>query len=130
LALSTSDWGLTIYKDVNNLIRANVVQLTPLPPGTDQPIGTTELQSETWYYVVASSVPENKYKIYINGLLDDEEVTAAIRFRYGQTLYIGSLNTFFNLGDCDVSEVHTYNREITSSEVLQNFNATKSKYGY
>lgn len=32
--------------------------------------------------------------------------------------------------DMDVGEVRIYNREITSSEVTQNFNATKGRYGY
>jgi hypothetical protein len=44
---------------------------------------------------------------------------------------VGALNTgsFGRYLDANVGAIHHYNRELSASEVLSNFNATKANYG-
>ena len=71
--------------------------------------------------------------IYINGVLDNSESRSGTMPTGGSNITIGvRLNAFNNsvgllLGN--VSSFSIYNRALTSSEVLQNYNAQKSRFG-
>ena len=79
--------------------------------------------------MVTVSINNLDIKIYVNGVLTNS---------YTETISIGSWvglwrigqrynNTFWYLGEMAI--VKTYSRELSSSEVLQNYNATKSRFG-
>lgn len=86
------------------------------------------LSLSTWYNATLTFSTTNGMKLYINGSLDNT-YTANKTARGGN----GSTNiaTFGggNLLNGRISHALCYDRELTSSEVTQNFNAIKSRYG-
>ena len=101
------------------------------------------LNTNTWYHVVIVYNPYNAngkfYYLYINGSLDNDYFTALSASQTSidaiftpQTttntnIYIGNSLRPFN-GKLGVLKI--YNREISADEVLNKYNATKSRFGY
>jgi len=91
----------------------------------------------TWYYTFVTyngSKDESGFKMYINGL-EAPSVVNSNNYTTGTVennfdLVIGcsseASDGFFN---GQISSAKIYNRELSASEVLQNFNATKKRYG-
>ena len=96
----------------------------------------------SWYYLfVVNDRSENELKFYINGTLD----TTHSDSNYG-SLNVGNFSdatstyNVFNVGrnrgqsqyfDGSIGQVHVYKgKALSASEVLQNYNATKSTYGH
>ena len=68
--------------------------------------------------------------MYVNGQTDGTLRTNS-RTNYTQSnLWLGDARTFTVGLIGNMGSVLIYNRGITSDEVLQNFNATKHKYGF
>ena len=102
------------------------------------------LNTNTWYHVVIVYNPYinsngKYYYLYINGSLDNDYFSASSA---GQTsidaiftpqtttntnIYIGNSLRPFN-GKLGVLKI--YNRELSADEVLNKYNATKSRFGY
>ena len=101
------------------------------------------LKTNTWYHVVIVYNPYNAngkfYYLYINGSLDNDFFSAlsasqttidAIFTQQNTTntnIYIGNSLRPFN-GKLGILQI--YNRELGADEVLNKYNATKSRYGY
>jgi len=103
---------ITESTDVNNRLRGGTTGSVP--------IGS--------WSMVTVSINNLNIKIYVNGLLTNT---------YDETISIGSWdglwrlgqrynNTFWYLGE--IAMVKTYSRELSSTEVLQNYNATKTRF--
>ena len=89
----------------------------------------TTISLLTWYYVALTFNTTDGMALYINGVLDNT-YTANKNAHPGDgsveiAAYSGSNNMFGG-----ISEVHCYNRSLTSGEILQNYNYTKGKFGY
>ena len=92
---------------------------------------TTGKAKENWYHIVAT-YDGSKRKVYINGVQDasdnytktpqttDENI--AIGRWLGQA--VGGSNTFFG----PIAQPRIYNRALTASEVLRNYNSGKNTY--
>lgn len=81
-----------------------------------------------WYYIAVTFEAYVSMKTYVNGVFDNSSTynlnphpgngSTDIASYQGNNLLNGSIGEFF-----------CYNRSLTDAEVLQNFNATRSKYG-
>jgi hypothetical protein len=103
--------------------------------------GTTSLQSNTstlttgvWYQVVAvwTNVATNTFELFINGVSQGSKSHSFTSVKNTTSpLYIGSFNNgqFSQWMNGNIGIVRIYNSSLTSSQVLQNFNANKTKYG-
>ena len=104
--------------------------------------GTTSLQSNTailsinnWYQVVAvwTNVAANSFELFINGVSQGSKSHSFTSIKNTtRPLYIGSFDgggVFGQWLNGQVGIVRLYNSALTSSQVTQNFNADKSKYG-
>jgi hypothetical protein len=103
--------------------------------------GTTSIQStitaltiNTWYQVVGvwTNVATNSFALYINGDLIGSISHALTSIKNTTSpLYLGSFNggQFSQWLNGRMGVVRIYNKSLTGSEILQNFNADKSKYG-
>jgi hypothetical protein len=88
------------------------------------------VNSNTWYNIVVSYSNFSKtQKIYINGELSASNqhtnsfVLADVKYlRSGNSQVLGGYTKGV------VGQTHFYNRELSSSEVLQNYNATKGRF--
>jgi hypothetical protein len=103
--------------------------------------GTTSLQSNTstlsintWYQVVAvwTNLATNTFELFINGVSQGSKAHSFTSIRNTTNpLYIGSFNNgqFAQWLNGKIGIVRIYNSALTSSQVTQNYNANKSKYG-
>ena len=100
------------------------------------------MNTNTWYHIVITYKPPTVanddlyYTIYINGLFDNNYYNAVVA---GQSaiaptinttstnIYIGNRLRPFN-GKLGLLKI--YNIELNATEVLNKYNATKSRYGY
>lgn len=93
---------------------------------------TTIMVLGTWYYLVGIFNGTNA-KIYLNGVLKNTSANSTsptIKTVSSQPIGIASFGSTFQYNSvCSVPQASIYNRALSASEVLQNYNATKSRYG-
>lgn len=82
-----------------------------------------------WRFITLtfSSNSPNNAKVYINGIL--VYTTTMYKTGDGYNLGIGTGNDGVQLLPGTIGNVQVYNRELTATEILQNYNATKSRFG-
>ena len=89
------------------------------------------VSSNVWYYGVMNIMSDGSNEFYVNG---NKIFTGISRARNTPTLradiarddYSGTYARFLN---GNISMVQFYNRALNASEVLQNYNATKGRFG-
>jgi hypothetical protein len=90
---------------------------------------TYPLEINKWYYVCVTYNNGNP-TIYINGVLNS---TTTGNINFGS---LATNNDIGRLGDGrqyfngKISNLQTYNRALSASEILQNFDGTKTRFGY
>lgn len=96
--------------------------------------GSTTLQADTWYNAALVSYDDDvTYQMYLNGVAEGgDHTTASWTSTYsGLTIrYMGRGNSS-NVRQVDgkIPLTRAYNRALTSDELLQNYNALKSRFG-
>jgi len=104
---------------------------------TDSSLTSSYASTGTWYYIfIVNDRSEDEMKLYVNGSL----IHTHQDVRYGTQTDVGNFDGFWHIGanrglttftDGKIAQVHVYKgKALTASEVLQNYNATKSTYGY
>jgi len=94
-------------------------------------VSTTALQTGRWYNIVYTSTISN-ISLYINGVLDNN---IANSWRGGDIINSTTslkLATHYDGGtytNCRISNSMIYNRALSATEILQNYNALKKKFG-
>ena len=84
-----------------------------------------------WYNVVWTK-SANVWTIYVNGSLDVSSTLGNGTTSFSNNImwigaYLGNGDQYYSGGN--ISNVQIYNRVLTAAEVLQNYNATKSRFG-
>jgi hypothetical protein len=122
-------WSLQLQVSTAGKAVAAVVPTVPSQAGIFV-VGTSTLALNTWYYITAVWTAGQSIKVYVNGSLEGTTNTASTSLRTSTNgWYIGSISTtLFTSGYNAVAQV--YNSALTSSEILQNFNADKTRFGY
>ena len=96
----------------------------------------SELEIGRWHNVVASyDEVSHEFKIYVDGVsvpatLTTSAPTGPINQSTASTVGIGAditRNVHFTNGNISIAKI--YNRALTADEILQNFNATKARFG-
>ena len=92
----------------------------------------TNYNNGNWYQVMFTRDDSNWY-LYVNGVQVNTRVdpyvgsvTNSQEVWIGQSAYLGGSYDYTG----DISEIMFYNRVLDSSEILQNYNATKTRFGY
>ena len=89
----------------------------------------TTIDLFTWYYATLTFDTTNGMSLYINGILDNTYDAVKTGLPGNGSIEIASF-AGSNLLYGALGKVHCYDRALSASEVLQNFNATKAEYGY
>jgi hypothetical protein len=89
--------------------------------------GTKIIQTNTWYHISITG-SSNSYKLYINSQSEGNIHNGAVTFTSAGSLRIGQIANAFYLNG-NIGQVQIYNRALTQQEILQNFNATRFRYG-
>ena len=97
---------------------------------------SSSLQTNTWYCAVVTRDNSLNVKAYLNGL---DSGNSVIQAGSNNSAFIGSFNKITTGVGCYpysdrylsgyVSIILAYNRALTAAEVLQNYNATKGRFG-
>jgi hypothetical protein len=92
-------------------------------------ITSTELSSGNYHHVVFTFKQSEGGKAYYNGALETSAAATLTALDWSGIWRIGQRgnNTWFLEGELPMLKI--YNKTLTTSEVLQNFNATKSRFG-
>ena len=92
---------------------------------------SSTLSTGTWYNLTITrqmtSYPTKTYTLYINGSFTSSFTSSVTYDRYPKCIG-ANLNTT-ELWDGKIAKVFAYSTNLTASDVLQNFDATKSRYG-
>jgi len=87
----------------------------------------------TWYYVSATSNGLGIANLYINGILKDTNTsyTTLTQNEQAPLTIGGTLNgtSLTQLSNMRIPIIQLYNRALTAQEVLQNYNATRARFG-
>ena len=105
---------------------------------------TNSTSLNTWYHITyvfngSESSNSNKLKLYVNGVeiagasFSGTVSTSIGAFTSAMESKIGALYNLFNPSTYnwqgDIGPIHFYNRALSSTEVLHNYNALKSRFG-
>ncbi len=84
--------------------------------------GTTSLVEGEWYHV-AGTYDGSILKLYVNGVLEDEETINVTRTHNTQNLQIGALRmpNYEYWTDGIIDEVKIFNRALTAQEILEHY---------
>jgi hypothetical protein len=105
--------------------------------GSQRTIQTaTNLSLNTWYHTTFTTAYDGTnttMKIYTNGVETATGTWAGIQSNYSYKFMIGDGNNGVNSSwypfQGRISNVKVYNKNLTSQEILQNFNTTRSRFG-
>lgn len=89
----------------------------------------TSFSYNTWYCATIVFSDPQIY-LYVNGVLDDVDITYSSGGHGGDgSVNLACFGAGGNLLNGKIAEVYCYGNALTAQQVLQNFNATKAKYG-
>ena len=119
---------LDIYLPGNGKIRWEVIANYPNGNlGLTSYNSTATLSNNTWYHLVCTTTTAGVGCIYINGVLDSTVTfTSPVNGTITSNIRVGVYGGQFS-GKIPVAKL--YNRTLLASEVSQNFNALRSRYG-
>lgn len=122
-------WSLQLQVSTGGIVTAGVVPTVPSTIGIVAN-GTSILALNTWYHVTGVWTAGQSIKVYVNGSLQGTTTTAGTSLRTSTNgWWIGSISTtIFTSGYNAVAQV--YNSVLSDSQILQNFNANKTRFGY
>ena len=92
---------------------------------------TQTISTDTWHYLVFTR-NVNNYTYYINGALDNTATSAStlcavpnFKFHFGN---LWPTNNSYNF-EGDIGPLHIYDRSLSASEVLHNYNGLRGRFG-
>jgi hypothetical protein len=90
------------------------------------PISTAIAQNEVWGNVsVVFNTSGNEIKFYFNGVLNQTTTVSSIDNSFNQLGRYATSNWYLN---GQIGPSYVYNKELSASEVLQNYNALKGRF--
>jgi len=93
-------------------------------------IGTTVVTDNKWYYVTYNQTSISNRTLSINGTVEATNTTSFTST--ATTAYLGANNnngTMVQFGKPNLAQLQIYNRALSPQEVLQNYNASKTRFG-
>ena len=94
--------------------------------------GTTTLSTGVWYHIcgVINTSGSAYIRIYVNGVLENSAVPSGTISQNTEPLIIGGDGVSTNYANANIGFVSLQATALSTAQVLANFNATKSKFGY
>jgi len=97
--------------------------------GNIEMLGVRSIVDNIWHYVLATWT-SNQVSLYIDGVLDRQQSYNFTFTTATNPLYIARQNsTGEKYYQGDIAQTQIYNRTLSAQEILQNYNATKSRFG-
>jgi hypothetical protein len=124
--ISSSTGGHYMFTSGTNKLYCGHSNWTGFP--TTYP-SSANISNSVWYNFTLTFNTTDGMALYINGSLDSTYTTQKTAPAGGQ-VNLASYSAPGNFLDGRIAQVWIYNKALKSGEVLQNYNATKSRYGY
>lgn len=93
----------------------------------DEVYGLTNICNGVWHHVVGV-VDSSNMLIYVDGVLQQTKTKITGTTTSGQNLVIGG-NHLGRYQSCRIASARCYNIALSAAQVLQNYNATKGRFG-
>ena len=93
----------------------------------DEIYGLTSICNSIWHHVVGV-VDNSNMLIYVDGVLQQTKTKITGTTTSGQNLVIGG-NHLGRYQSCRIASARCYNIALSAAQVLQNYNATKGRFG-
>lgn len=90
--------------------------------------GTTQLNTTQWYHVAGTIQNGGNFILYINGVIENQTSFLKTLTSTSGLIIVGSYNNSAFFSNSLISNTKIYNRALTSQEVLQNYNALRSRF--
>lgn len=87
------------------------------------------LNTATWYYQGFTLASNGDLGVYVNGSLLETKTGNGLGSTPTSEFSIGCINQNHWVNG-NIAVVHLYDRTLTAAEILQNYNAQKSRFGY
>jgi hypothetical protein len=98
--------------------------------GSDSPVASSIIPNlNQWYYVVVTNTSTPVMRIYINGVLNNTATYSGSLTTAGSTTFIGNYTNPIYPINGNIAIVTIYNIALSATEVSQNYNAVKSRFG-
>jgi hypothetical protein len=127
----SNGWGLGMFAANGN----NYFAFQVRNQGTTVQVGENVnhiFTNNKWYHVVGSFTRNNFSRVYINGVLassiDSTPLSGLSLTPSESNAEIAKINQFYS--GCRIAVGRLYNRPLSSTEVVQNFNAQKTRFGF
>jgi hypothetical protein len=127
---SGNGWSLLLGTDNSsgNRYRAGVVKTDGGTVGY-QAYSTSSVIFNQWVYITGVWISGNSINLYVNGVFNSSVAVTGTSLRTSTEGWVlGSITTTL-YSNIQVATAQIYNRALTSSEILQNYNATKGRFG-
>ena len=126
-----SGWNPAIYVDTNGKIRTSCFYGGN---SSNQSVSAISVNDNLWHQITVT-FESSSHKSYLDGILFD--TISKFQQNYSATYYYflgsGKNSQWINAGNMtlsgNISDFKFYNRALTQQEILQNYNATKGRYG-
>lgn len=112
-----------------NVFAGNSCQIKAASGGGSTSVGLNDGTTSVWYFSTLTFSINGTATFYVNGV--NTSSAACVNFTMSSNpLTIGrSLDSFWSVYTGRIAVVQVYNRVLTATEVLQNYNVTKSRFG-
>jgi hypothetical protein len=112
-----------------NIFTQNSAQIKAASGGGATSVGTAGGTTSVWYFLTLTFSINGTATFYVNGVSNSS--AACVNFTMSSNpLRIGrSPDSFWSVYTGRIAVVQVYNRVLTATEVLQNYNVTKSRFG-
>lgn len=92
--------------------------------------GTTTINTGAWFYLTVVKNGGNSTKqLYVNSISEGTGASSANALTSNPNIAIGGNTLDGRYFNGNIANTQIYNRALSVTEILQNFNATKSRYG-
>jgi hypothetical protein len=96
----------------------------------DNPFTNSSYPDSNWHYIVVTNDSSTNAKLYVDGVLIGTAAYRSTASTVSNNFWIGRFHGDNNYTiNASVGITHLYNRVLSASEVLQNYNATKGRFG-
>lgn len=89
----------------------------------------TAVSQNTWYHVVGVRNSSNQYIVYVNGVASTTNSTSTATLTASSPQIASNPATTGERFTGTIASLRLYTRELTAAQVLQNYNATKGRFG-
>ena len=122
-------WSFQLQVSTGGKAAAGVVPTLPSQVGIFVN-GTSTMALNTWYYLTAVWTAGQSIKVYVNGSLEGTTTTTGTSLRTSTSGWVISSPTTSVFSSGYNAVVQVYNTVLTDAQILQNFNANKTRFGY